>query len=424
VVIEPSRPRSSSQKSDSSPRVAVQEEEPKCWICFSDASEDTAASSRWRSPCPCSLTAHEACLLDWIADTEASNNGRRKKIQCPQCKAEIQIERPRSILVDTVKTLEFAASRLVAPMVLFIGSSTVMYMSLSYGVIATRAVLGPDDFFRAFEQPVKNHLQLVRRTTGMTIIPWMLILSRTTLADSVLPVIPMFYFVTQTDPTPLANLSAWPPSAGLSFALLPYVRAGYNAVYEHAFGKLEQKWTDEVNPRSSSGRNNGDNAVALEIEVDLEEIVDGIEVPREQAPPLNQPPLDHMAPAVPVGDVLGVEGDAAGVDVPAAAGGQRRRDYSISISKITKSILGALAFPAISAAMGELLRTRLPLSWVELPQVGFFKKKPTKFLQTQWGRCILGGCMFVVLKDAVNLYVKWKMAENHRQRSIANYKKK
>ena len=76
----------------------------KCWICFSDESEDTPMSSEWRSPCPCALTAHEACLLDWIADVEAPNRarGRPSKIECPQCKSEIIVARPKSYVIEAV----------------------------------------------------------------------------------------------------------------------------------------------------------------------------------------------------------------------------------------------------------------------------------------------------------------------------------
>jgi hypothetical protein len=90
------------------------------------------------------------------------------------------------------------------------------------------------------------------------------------------------------------------------------------------------------------------------------------------------------------------------------------------MSRVAKSIMGALVFPGISALMGDLLRTALPASWTRL----YPGQKPTKFLQTRWGRSIVGGCLFVVLKDAVTLYVRWKMAQNHQKRQIANYKKR
>jgi len=91
----------------------------RCWICFEDETDDTPQSSPWRSPCPCALTAHEACLLDWIADKEAPTSTRTTvapvKIECPQCKAEIHLARPRSRVVEMVGALEKESRKLILP---------------------------------------------------------------------------------------------------------------------------------------------------------------------------------------------------------------------------------------------------------------------------------------------------------------------
>lgn len=421
IVLEPTpelrrklqRPESSRsiKQARAGPTRRDTEDVRKCWVCFSDETEDTPMSSRWRSPCPCSLTAHEACLLDWVANIESSNSGRKKKIQCPQCKADITIVRPRSLVVDAMTSMEYAASRMVLPTVLSIGSGTVVYLSMSYGIAAVYTVLGRDDFTRIFDQPIETPAQLFRRGIGVAMVPWLLIFSRTSMVDSILPIIPMIYFVTQPRPDPILEFGTWPPSAGLSFALLPYVRAAYNAYYETAWGDLERKWLNEVKPRSSSSTGNDD--AGLELEIGLDDVdLEGDEADQEQqvndllnAPPFNAPPLDQA----PIRDEPVVNGE-----------GPRRRDYSISISKITKSIIGALVFPSISAFCGQGLMLVLPKHWTTMGS----QRRPTRFLQTRWGRCLVGGCLFVVLKDAVTLYVRWKMAQTHRKRTIANYKGK
>ena len=116
---------------------------------------------------------------------------------------------------------------------------------------------------------------------------------------------------------------------------------------------------------------------------------------------------------------------------------RRERNLAFSTTSLADTILGALIFPSIAAAVGELLRHTLPASWVTPPSGtpatswlgGWIKAtskpgssgKPTGFLQTRWGRSLVGGCLFVGFKDAVLLYVRWKMAQNHRRRRIMDY---
>ena len=428
VLLGPSTPRPSLPVARTTSQSAVEKpsgtaQDPndvrRCWICFSDETDDTPLSSSWRSPCPCALTAHESCLLDWVADIEVSNTGLPKKILCPQCKSEITIARPRSVLVDIVRALEGAASRLVLPAILTLGGSTVLYLSLSYGIIAVRMVLGPEDFGEMFHSPVDSPAQITRRVFGLSIVPWTLILSRTSIADSILPIVPMLFFVTQPKPDPLVDFSSWPPSAGLSFALLPYARAAYNTYYEQVWGERERKWLEEVKPRSNSDGRRDD---AFELEIGLDNVDDDEDQAAQQdgqdggegnqAHPLDAPPLDQPEapePQLPQG-------------IPGLGEGQhqhhRRLDYSISLVRVAQSVIGALVFPSISAVMGDVLRSVLPASWTQLP---WLRAKPTRFLQTRWGRSLVGGCLFVVLKDAVTLYVKWKMAQNHRHRRVVDY---
>ncbi|KAF2663753.1 hypothetical protein BT63DRAFT_111435 [Microthyrium microscopicum] len=430
----------------------------RCWICFSDETDDTPLSSSWRSPCPCALTAHESCILDWVADLEGSNNGRSKKIQCPQCKSDILIARPRNLIVDAVRGLELAASKAVLPGILLLGSSTILYLSLSYGVIAVHTVLGPYDFNQIFDLADLTPAQSVRRLTGFSILPWTLILSRTSIADSILPIIPMFFFVTQPHEDPLVDISSWPPSAGLSFALLPYARAAYNAYYDYFWADKVKRWIEEVKPRATTSTaqsgdleleigvdeddddddfNNNFNDNENENDANIQNPLERFDIPADDpippppagdiAHPLHEPPLDAQQPN---NGQLNAHLDIAAN--PAAPNGIRhRRDYSISVSRVMQSVLGALVFPGVSAAMGHLLTIVLPRSWTFLPITSRSilgrtietRAKPWRFLQTQWGRSIVGGCLFVVLRDAVTLYVRWKMAQSHRQRKVVDYDK-
>ncbi|KAI7277184.1 hypothetical protein KC335_g121 [Hortaea werneckii] len=234
----------------------------KCWICFSDSTEDTPETSPWRDPCPCALVAHEECLLDWIADAESPSNARRARaggfggprIECPQCKHEIKLARPWNPLVEAVRGMERIGARSVTPGALSVLSGILWNASSAWGVHSIYAIFGPEDGFRILRPWVVDSIRVVRPEDalhevgravlhcavhwrlyiGLPLITPVLVLSRTRFADSVLPVLPILFFATQThavnDGT--LNFTSWPPSASLSFAVLPYIRSAYNYYYE------------------------------------------------------------------------------------------------------------------------------------------------------------------------------------------------
>lgn len=75
--------------------------------------------------------------------------------------------------------------------------------------------------------------------------------------------------------------------------------------------------------------------------------------------------------------------------------------------------MGALAFPAISSAMGEIIKATVPAKWMDRLGGGLLRQK--------WGRSVVGGCLFVVLKDVVSLYVKWRKAQDFGKRKVLDY---
>ena len=71
--------------------------------------------------------------------------------------------------------------------------------------------------------------------------------------------------------------------------------------------------------------------------------------------------------------------------------------------------------------MGDVLNFVLP---AKLVGRGFYMKiGPKGLLKKRWGRTIIGGCLFVVLKDVVTLYCKWKKARDFGKRKIIKYVK-
>ncbi|KAI4172503.1 MAG: hypothetical protein LQ343_003497 [Gyalolechia ehrenbergii] len=439
---EPKRPLQWSQTSSSAT------ESKKCWICFSDETEDTSTTAEWRSPCPCALTAHESCLLDWIADKESSpQNGssRPQKIECPQCKAEILISRPRSRIVEWHQSLQDAAGRLFWPgiigsLVSGMGAACVLHgASTVYLLLGTRdaeTLLG----VRNGRMPNSNTI------LGLASIPGILMISSTTIADPLLPVLPILYFATNRPTGQSGRL--WPPSAAMTLVALPYVRAAYRGLRKKIFQEREKEWTRQIQPRGGEDRDNANEGeqeqappeneqgggMNFELGVELE-IVEEEEVPFEpgqQEEPVNERPAGE----------------------PGAGGGEQRQDLNQQqqprqgpaqdarpdqgnrdpglhaeqhrvvrlvplVSAIVHTMIGALAFPAVAAGMGGLISIFLPRTWRTPPSL--WDRRPLGFLQSRFGRSVVGGCLFLFFKDTISLYSKYRLAQDHLHRRVLDY---
>ncbi|EXJ87966.1 hypothetical protein A1O1_04893 [Capronia coronata CBS 617.96] len=390
----------------------------KCWICMSDATEDDPNDPPvWRSPCQCSLTAHEACLLDWVADLENPKNSKRKasgKILCPQCKAEIKISRPRSYVVDSYRMLDRALGKLVFPGLGLSVLGSFWTGAWVHGFYSVYLVFGQEDATRIFTDALQHPL----RNFAYALIPINLIFARTNYADFVLPSGSLVLLATQLSDGFEIDLTVWPPLPSTVFACLPTIRSAYNWCYHKAFCDLNRKWLEEIQPSHArqeddevgNGGGNpdfpeeiGEGGVLLELEVNLNaepEAMDGAPAEAgEQQDGQAEPQNGH------VHHIFGDRGD----------------QVVEGTSSIGQMVLGALAFPAVAAGMGTLLGYLLPSSW--LSPSNQMNGRPG-LLRTKWGRSVVGGCLFVVLKDALVLYCRWKLAQGHRQRRIMDYDKK
>jgi hypothetical protein len=235
-------------------------------------------------------------------------------------------------------------------------------------------------------------------------------------------------------------MTIWPPLPSTVFACLPALRTAYNYSYERVFGELNRKWIREVQPRQSEPAEGQENNM-----VDLahaeEEMMDeagngGLVVQldinlgdrgEEEPPPAGEEPQNNdQGPA-------GEDGNAPAEAAPAGEGaggnanqgavhqmlGQQQNE--IVTSGIGETVLGALAFPVVAAGMGGLLSYALPESWMS--SANWMNGRPG-LLRHRWGRSVVGGCLFIALKDALVLYCRWKLAQTHRQRRVMDYDKK
>ncbi|GIZ37776.1 hypothetical protein CKM354_000121200 [Cercospora kikuchii] len=498
-----------------------EDEVMRCWICMSDSTEDGPDTSPWRDPCPCALVAHEECLLDWIADMEspknAHNRSRSGKIECPQCKAEIKLSRPRDYIVDAMRGLERMTDRAVIPVSGLALSSAMVHISQYVGVHTIYAIFGADDGNRLLEplwrwatqppvevyasEPEKvweilstlflDRLKHWRLIVGLPLITPVLVLSRTSLADSVLPVLPIVFFASQAhSPSDALDFASWPPSASFAFAVLPYVRSLYNAYYKRVWAEKEKQWLEAVKPRVSqqneedAAANNGQNPVEAEgdgnvFEVRIEQEVweddweqedqrlvqqaadrqpaahneaqqPGLqteqnndedanapeqaagEVPQQAQAPQRDLPQEGgfprgdngaaPAPVVPrdrLEDFARRRQEAQGQHNNAGNVQNVERRLSLSLTGMAETFLGALFFPTIAGLTGEALKLVLPHRWVTPPPMRVFRETwAAGFLQSKWARSLVGGCLFVVCKDFLRLYVCWRAAQLHKDRRV------
>lgn len=445
--------------------------------------------------------------MDWIADKEAPTSTRTTpvpvKIECPQCKSEIRLARPRSRVVEAVGVIEKQSRKLILPTIA-LGLTHIVLLSCSHhGAHTIRMLFGAEDadvilapiathgWFEwqalrvapAIAQPLVRGWRGLRTELGLPLIPAALIASRTTMADAVLPILPILFFATQKDSRQIFSFSKgyWPPSAALTFIVLPYIRGLYDEYMERVWGERERGWIKEIQPRFAQTDDTGgnadedvpdedDNIMEIEIGIDLDEVgmmmeeegeeeEDGNgddedddfqqindqdreelqaqeqQQQQQQAPPLNAPPLDAPRPAA-----LGHEeiaqnlidqlraAPAPPLPLPAQPPVRREANLAISLTRMASTVLGALLFPSISAFVGEVLRLALPLSWTTPQRLGYYSRNSrvtaTGLLQTRWGRSVVGGCLFVVCKDAVRVYCRWRLAQAFRTRRVLDWEGK
>lgn len=109
------------------------------------------------------------------------------------------------------------------------------------------------------------------------------------------------------------------------------------------------------------------------------------------------------------------------------------RNVPIPTAQIASTIMGALFFPAISSIVGDILKYTLPSTLVAYRYSPELRKLTSSWggvipdrglLKEKWGRTVVGGCLFVVLKDALTLYVKWQRARQFGKREVLDYKGK
>ena len=349
-------------------------------------------------------------------------------IQCPQCKEPITVARPRSLVVEGVQAVERATGRLLVPFAVVTVLGTVITGCWMHGFSTVYLIFGPED--AEVLLGIDSHMSM-NSNWGLSLpfIPLTLFAARTTMADNLLPILPIFYFASNT---PRRDGPLWPPSAAMTVATLPYIRAAYNEFYTRVLAPKEKAWVKEIQLRAGEdvenegqgqeeqANNEGGNGMNFEVDLQLEIIEDEeeeVEQDRQQQErPARNRPAEGQGGANQNQNQNRNLGHEHHNHVHAV---QRPGAILFEPLKSAQAIIGALVFPSVSAAMGALLKAVLPITWTTPPSR--WDRYPTGFLQSRFGRSIVGGCLLIVLKDTLSLYSKYRLAQNHRMRRIVDY---
>lgn len=388
----------------------------KCWICICDTTEDDPNNPPvWRSPCACNLTAHEACLLDWIADLQHPRKEPRDddKIRCPQCKTEIKVVRPQSYVLNALAVVNAGVKILLLPGFGFVIGGMVSAGCWLHGFQSVYMVFGQRDAVRIFENA----------TTGQrlfySLIPINLIAARSPFANPVLTTGTFALLSTQINPRRLElDLTLWPPLPSTVFICLPALRRFYLWTYQQLVGDFERRLDESMRPVSTQQIDTEEGALADienqnaaaaqeaegEVLLEVELQIGGGEDGGADQPEANAEEAGNPAP--PQNNNAGAQAHV--LEIVEAFG-------------LGSKMLGALAFPAVAAGMGHLLARVLPSSW--LGPANTLNNRPG-LLRNQWGRSVVGGAIFIVLKDSLMLYARWKRAQAHKLRRVVDYDKK
>ncbi|KAL3427871.1 hypothetical protein PVAG01_01380 [Phlyctema vagabunda] len=446
------------------PIVPPQEgDEPReCWICREDdTDEGPEQSSEWRSPCPCSMQAHEACLLQWITDieTQRSADVLPSQIVCPVCKSPYQIERPRDYIVVATDTVRNFARSMIFPTAVSTVLGTTYSGFMIYGINSLHLVFGLEHA-RYIMSPSSRDL-MVRNSmsqnpvsllvhgamkimdpffpntdsvanwklfVGLPLIAPALVLSRIRLADPIFAFLPVIYFVMRAEQQTFRD---WPPSPSLTFAVLPYVRSTYNYLYRLVFSQHIARWDKAIQRTPREGETPEQIQAANRAALAEEDAILDIQVELlEDADDENEEDLGHNGQ-----DELPQrqqnQEELHQPDGPIQPPRNRnqnnwevQQNMSVPMIEVGAKVMGALFFPAISSLMGDLLKLALPKAWVfRAARRPWRSSSSSGLLHEKWGRSVVGGCLFVVLKDAIILYCKWRKAKDAGKRKILNYVK-
>ncbi|KAI1467610.1 uncharacterized protein F4812DRAFT_430156 [Daldinia caldariorum] len=367
----------------------------RCFICLVDEPEASLPAD-WSTPCTCTLEGHHECLMAWITDLE----NQSKEVKCPICKSPI-IVTGRWDLAIYLNNYVINTFSKWSPQILFgfIASGALVSSSI-YGLKAIDLFAGPEatmEFLFGTEDRVlfgliRYPIRVADRTrippinlVNFAILPFIapgLVLNRIPLDGVGLFPTSVLYATFVALINHADDYFTWPPSPQRALAIYPAVRSTYFQLHSTISKNLEKKWEAKASQQQIPIPARDEQAAVgrnfFDFDFDMA-IVDDEEAIRRQQ-------------------------------------GNNRRNRVAQGKSLENFLAGSLLFPGVCYGMGELLRYVLPSRLVNRPASGF----PTGLLQERWGRSLVGGCLFVVLKDVFFLWVKYRRIMTRSSRRIRN----
>ncbi|POS79080.1 hypothetical protein DHEL01_v202536 [Diaporthe helianthi] len=505
----PTKPQLQRTQTDSSLR--------SCFICLQTPSETPNAA--WVNACPCSLEAHEDCVLRWISEHEREST---KTLRCPACKGRIQTTEPKDSFVGLRDRLHKMYSRITPAILLGVVTGCSMASSSYYGMLSMCVFAGPG--------PAMSWLGLGRALEDRRInsgVPWyrsraawefcfrFWILNFIAPALMIQKALPSQLVDMLTLPASLLygvslvlrdEMPTWPPSPAWVMTMMPWVSFSYNRIYYDLLGGYERRLNRALRGRglpneqlpdaenaeggqqanaaaenaapadeddegyfaqavrvgnavlNLMGDENNQEAVVAEIELHIGPDEDEAAAIQELQDELNDQGIivveeradDGAGNTVQAAEQLQEQNASGGVEQevaepppairvePQANGEQnpppnnnvnnnnnqaqeemireRNGGPSTTLTDLVNGVVSAITFPLVCWGAGEFLRHILPDSWIMRTHT----RAGTGLLQEQWGRSLVGGMVFVVARDAVNLYTKHRRVEVRKHRRVRN----
>ncbi|KAK3824450.1 MAG: hypothetical protein JOS17DRAFT_751862 [Linnemannia elongata] len=281
----------------------------------------------------------------------------KKQVRCSVCNTVYRLAEPNSLLLNIYSTFDSLVHAGI-PYLTFLGlTCSVLITSTTYGAYAVLTVCGTVEGEKLLGSPNPWGWRV---WTGLPLIPVILIFSRTKVIDSFMPLIPLLIVGNEQLQV------TFPPSPALTLSIMPWVRMAYNSLWAEMVLRLETRWRQQQIAGSGVARL-GMNASIETSDAD---------------------PTTVNAAAV-----------AAAVAADEELSFFDRKDLG-------RTIVGALLMPAISSICGSFLG-----------HISFVRMR----IPDNFHRNILGGCLFVVVKDLAGLFGTYQELKRKRVRRIREY---